>query len=144
MKNVAPCQEIWKHMLCFLDTLLFFPASKRILSSFTYLQISPSIKSRAKIDSALVKKTDTGVFSSLVSLKLTQSFKVLDSPAYTLAFTLSWFPCVWILSSYPYSTWRILLFHATSRDFRISLFMSSSLLHNHFYSKSLLHLLTPL
>ena len=41
MKNVAPCQEIWKHMLCFLDILLFFPASKRILSSFTYLQISP-------------------------------------------------------------------------------------------------------
>lgn len=23
MKNVAPCQEIWKHMLCFLDTLIF-------------------------------------------------------------------------------------------------------------------------
>lgn len=80
---------------CVFWILLFFPASKLILSSFTYLQISPSIKSRAKIDADLVKKkTDTGVFSSLVSLKLTQSFKVLDSPAYTLAFTLSWFPCV--------------------------------------------------
>lgn len=51
MKNVALCQEIWKHMLYFLDILLFFLQANTYLQAFINLQISQSIKLRAKINS---------------------------------------------------------------------------------------------
>ena len=55
---------------------------------FFKLYLSPSIKLRTETDPAQRGKNDIDVFSSLVSLKLTLTFKVLYSPAYTLAFTL--------------------------------------------------------
>lgn len=116
-----------------------FLASKHI---FFKLYLSSSIKLRTKTDSAERGKNYIDIFSPLVSFKLTLRFQVLYSLAYTLVFTLCQFPCVWTLPSYSYSTYSILLPHATSRDFRISLFGSPNLLYNHFYFKSLLHLLT--
>lgn len=104
-----------------------FLASKYIPSSFYQFANITKYKIEGKNKLHPGRKADFGVFSSLGPLILTLTFKILNSPAYILAFRRSWFPHSWTLPSYTYGTWRIFLFHATPWNFRISLFVSFNL-----------------
>ena len=134
---MAQCQQVWKPMLCFLDMLLFFWQANTFFQALPITKYNIEDKNRLgserkKWHWCLLLFSVTQINSDIQS----SLFTCLHPGIHTLLVSL----CL-TLPSDSYSTYSVLLSHATSWDFRISLFGSPNLLYNHFYFKSLVHLL---
>lgn len=128
---------------CRVSWVFFSPlAGKRTLSSFYLFSSITKCKVEGKNRLCLRGKTKIGVFSSLVSLIFTLTFKIL---IYLLT------PCHTHSVAFPVFEYSLPapivfkgFFHPIPWTFKISLFVSSSPLFNHFIpGLSYIYLLTP-
>lgn len=147
MKTIEKCESKQLN----LEAPAVFPGysfplwhAKEHFEAFTHSQVLQSLKLRGKNRLCPGKKTRIGVFSSLVSLILTLTFKILDLPAYPLSYILSCFPVFGysLLAPIVFNLFFLPCYSRWNSEFPF--FVSSSPLFNHFIpGLCYIYLLTP-